>query len=215
MNINDRIIKLRKDNNLTQEEFANKLYLTRQAVSKYERGISIPSLDTLILMSKTFKISIDELLGVNNKNKSKEYKELGHKKYFLILIYGVMFIFILLVDILFSYYYRNIELISLVLANILFITILLMLGYLLINSIFPLRGCLIEYNDFGIKLYLINKIVEVPFNEIKEIKTFSHGRYNFGRLEIIANNKKFSLFPIKDLNNVKSVIEKVKTLNSL
>ena len=36
MNINERITNLRKKNNLTQEEFANKLFLTRQAVSKYE-----------------------------------------------------------------------------------------------------------------------------------------------------------------------------------
>ena len=213
MNINERITNLRKKNNLTQEEFANKLFLTRQAVSKYERGISIPSIDTLILISKTFNISLDELLGINALNKSKEYKSIGHKNFKVIVLYVIMLTFILLIDILFNYFYFYVEVMSLVLVNILFILIILMLGYMLIKAIFPLKKSLIEYNDFGIKLYLINKVIEIPFSEIKEIKTFTHGNYDFGRIEIIAINKKFSLFPIKDLNNVKSVIEKVKTLN--
>ena len=43
MNIGEKIIKIRKEHNLTQEEMANELYLTRQAISKYERNISYPS----------------------------------------------------------------------------------------------------------------------------------------------------------------------------
>ena len=105
MNINERITNLRKKNNLTQEEFANKLFLTRQAVSKYERGISIPSIDTLILISKTFNISLDELLGINALNKSKEYKSIGHKNFKVIVLYVIMLTFILLIDILFNYFY--------------------------------------------------------------------------------------------------------------
>ena len=45
MNIGEKIIKIRKEHNLTQEEMANELYLTRQAISKYERNISYLSLD--------------------------------------------------------------------------------------------------------------------------------------------------------------------------
>ena len=77
MALNEKIIKIRKENNLTQEEFAQRLFLTRQAVSKYERGLSYPSIDTLKLISKEFKISINELLEVNKENKSSVYKPLG------------------------------------------------------------------------------------------------------------------------------------------
>lgn len=57
MNLAEKIIKIRQENNLTQDEMAQKLFVTRQAVSKYERGISYPSLDVIYLISKEFKIS--------------------------------------------------------------------------------------------------------------------------------------------------------------
>lgn len=59
----DKIKKIRTDNNLTQEQFAEKLYVSRTAVSKWESGKGYPSIDSLKYMSKLFSISIDELLS--------------------------------------------------------------------------------------------------------------------------------------------------------
>ena len=56
-------LQLRKNSGLSQEEFAEKLFVTRQAVSKWENGESVPSTDTLKLLSKTFDIPVDALLG--------------------------------------------------------------------------------------------------------------------------------------------------------
>lgn len=63
MDTKDTIIKLRKDANLSQEEMAQELFVTRQAVSRWENGETIPNVDTLKLMSLKFGISINTLLG--------------------------------------------------------------------------------------------------------------------------------------------------------
>ena len=96
MALNEKIIKIRKENNLTQEEFAQRLFLTRQAVSKYERGLSYPSIDTLKLISKEFNISISELLEVNKENKSSIYKPLGYKQFWFIGLYSIYLFFVIL-----------------------------------------------------------------------------------------------------------------------
>ena len=59
----DKIKKIRTDNNLNQEQFAEKLYVSRTAVSKWESGKGYPSIDSLKYMSKLFNISIDDLLS--------------------------------------------------------------------------------------------------------------------------------------------------------
>lgn len=63
MNTKDTILSLRKGLGLTQDEFAEKLHLTRQAVSRWENGETVPNTDTLKLISETFQVSTDYLLG--------------------------------------------------------------------------------------------------------------------------------------------------------
>ena len=53
---------LRKSNGLTQDEMAERLFVTRQAVSRWETGVTTPNPTTLKLISSQFKISIDSLL---------------------------------------------------------------------------------------------------------------------------------------------------------
>ena len=54
---------LREKNHLTQEEMAERLCVTRQAVSRWETGETQPNTDTLKLLSKEFNVSINTLLG--------------------------------------------------------------------------------------------------------------------------------------------------------
>lgn len=63
MDFYEKIKKIRTDNNMTQEQFAEKLYVSRTAVSKWESGKGYPSIDSLKYISKLFNISIDELLS--------------------------------------------------------------------------------------------------------------------------------------------------------
>lgn len=57
------IRKLRQKYELTQEELANRLGVSRAALGNYEREKREPDIDMLIKMADTFKISIDELVG--------------------------------------------------------------------------------------------------------------------------------------------------------
>lgn len=63
MKTKDTIPALRKSLDLSQNEFAKQLFVTRQAVSRWESGDTIPNTDTLKLMAKTFHVSVDHLLG--------------------------------------------------------------------------------------------------------------------------------------------------------
>ena len=64
--IADRLIKLRKKHGLSQEELADKLGLSRQAVSKWERAEASPDTDNLICLAKLYGVSLDELLSTDD-----------------------------------------------------------------------------------------------------------------------------------------------------
>lgn len=69
MNFAQQIKKLRAEKNLTQEQMAERLGVTRQAVSHWENDRNLPDIEVLILMSKAFGISLDELiLGEKDMN---------------------------------------------------------------------------------------------------------------------------------------------------
>lgn len=63
METKDIILKLRTQKGLSQDELAEKIYVTRQAVSRWENGDTIPNTETLKLLSKLFDVSINSLLG--------------------------------------------------------------------------------------------------------------------------------------------------------
>lgn len=67
MKTKDVILKLRTKNELSQEELAEKTFVTRQAVSRWENGETIPNTETLKLLSKLFDVSINTLLGSPRK----------------------------------------------------------------------------------------------------------------------------------------------------
>ena len=57
------ILELRTQKGLSQEALAEKVFVTRQAASRWETGETIPNIDTLKLLSKLFDMSINTLLG--------------------------------------------------------------------------------------------------------------------------------------------------------
>lgn len=62
MTIAEKIKKLRKDNNMTQEDLAEKLNVSRQTISKWETNVVIPDADNIVSICKLFNITTDELL---------------------------------------------------------------------------------------------------------------------------------------------------------
>lgn len=67
METKDIILELRTKKGLSQDELAEKLYVTRQAVSRWENGDTIPNTETLKALSNLFDVSINTLLGSPRK----------------------------------------------------------------------------------------------------------------------------------------------------
>ena len=63
MNPKDVLLELRTKHGLSQDELAEKLFVTRQAVSRWENGDTVPNTETLKLLSKLYDVSINTLLG--------------------------------------------------------------------------------------------------------------------------------------------------------
>lgn len=63
MDFASKLHELRKQNHLSQEALAQKLDVSRQAVSKWESGTSMPETEKLIRISEFFGVSLDELIG--------------------------------------------------------------------------------------------------------------------------------------------------------
>lgn len=102
MNFSDNLIKLRKGKSWSQEDLAEKLGISRQAVSKWEVGTSKPDIDNVIKISKLFEVSIDELvnneiikteaISINVKRKSKKDVLLVWLRRLLIVLIIIYFI---------------------------------------------------------------------------------------------------------------------------
>ncbi len=79
MNIGEKLLELRKSKQLSQEEVANKLNVTRQTVSKWETGQSMPDFDKILPICELYGISADELL-TNTKNEKLEEEKVKEKE---------------------------------------------------------------------------------------------------------------------------------------
>lgn len=70
--IANRMVQLRKKQGLSQEELAEKLGISRQAVSKWERAESSPDTDNLILLARLYQISLDDLLKTDGPVENRD-----------------------------------------------------------------------------------------------------------------------------------------------
>ena len=75
----DRLVELRKEHKLSQEALAEKLGLSRQSISKWERAEASPDTDNLIALAEVYGVTLDELLG-NNEPKAEKTEPQATKK---------------------------------------------------------------------------------------------------------------------------------------
>ncbi len=75
-NIGNLIAKLRKEKNMSQKDLADKLNITDKAVSKWERGISCPDINTIPKLSQILGVTSEELLCMKDRGKKTSIKEL-------------------------------------------------------------------------------------------------------------------------------------------
>ena len=97
MTIADKIKKLRKDNNMTQEDLAEKMNVSRQTISKWETNIVIPDANNIVSICKLFNITTDELLDYKVESIQKKKQFIIDMSVLLLGIIGFIFFAILLI----------------------------------------------------------------------------------------------------------------------
>ena len=75
MELNEQIKKYRTEMNLSQEELAERIYVTRQSVSNWENGKTYPDIHSLLLLSSLFGISLDQLVKGDIEIMKEEIKK--------------------------------------------------------------------------------------------------------------------------------------------
>jgi len=78
LNFKENLKKLRKEKNISQEQLAEKLNISRQAISKWESGKAYPDIDNLILLRDIFNVSLDELIVNEKEDKGKSINQEEH-----------------------------------------------------------------------------------------------------------------------------------------
>lgn len=82
MTFGEKLKKLRTDNDLTQDELADEIYVTRTAISKWETDKGYPSIDSLKQLSNLFHISIDELISDTDVENKRLLEEAQSRKFY-------------------------------------------------------------------------------------------------------------------------------------
>jgi transcriptional regulator with XRE-family HTH domain len=71
-NIGKTIMRLRKEKNITQEQLAEKLNVTRQAVSNWENGKTQPDIDTIVKIAGIFEVEVEEIIYGGKRTMSEK-----------------------------------------------------------------------------------------------------------------------------------------------
>ena len=90
MEFNEKLQELRKQKGLTQEELAEKLYVSRTAISKWESGRGYPNIESLKAIAKFFLVTVDELLSSGEVLTIAEEDSKRKEKHFRDLMYGLL-----------------------------------------------------------------------------------------------------------------------------
>lgn len=103
MEIGNKIVELRKKNNLSQEDLAEKIGVARQTISKWELGETQPDIKQAKKLSNVFNISLDELVGNNIKDilieKTSNTEKLAGIIIKILKAIGIIFIIFLVIDV--------------------------------------------------------------------------------------------------------------------
>ena len=90
MEFNEKLQKLRKQRGITQEELAEKLYVSRTAISKWESGRGYPNIESLKAIAKFFSVTVDELLSTDEILTIAEEDNKRKENHFRDLMYGLL-----------------------------------------------------------------------------------------------------------------------------
>ena len=204
MNLKDKLTKLRKDNNLTQDELAEKLYISRQTISNWENGRTYPDIETLILISNKFNISLDDLLKTDKEViKDMDKKIKSHKKLKIII---TVLIITFTASIFIGYqYHKNHKIITRVIVK----------NIPEDHMIWSTRDNKILNRDYETLKYYEGKYVNIYIDE-NETPIASNAQvfdYGYGSMSFVVSNEEYlelSKYNISDVNFIIKIVEKNK-----
>ena len=115
MVLTEKLARLRKANGLSQLDLAEKLSVSRQAISKWEVGTAVPTTDNLRVLSELYGVSIDYLLSdavemsdkVHTDNKSSDVINKKRKKYVRIGLFACILVIVSLLSVGIAIAYQN------------------------------------------------------------------------------------------------------------
>lgn len=90
MEFNEKLQQLRKQKGMTQQELAEKLFVSRTAISKWESGRGYPNLDSLKAIASFFAVQIDELISSNQVLTIAAENQKQEKGHFRDLVFGLL-----------------------------------------------------------------------------------------------------------------------------
>ena len=90
MEFNEKLQELRKQKGLTQEELAEKLYVSRTAISKWESGRGYPNIESLKAISRFFSVTVDELISSDEMLTVAEEDKRQTETHFRDLVFGLV-----------------------------------------------------------------------------------------------------------------------------
>lgn len=95
-NLADNIVTLRKKHGLSQEQFAEKISVSRQTVSNWERGIAVPDVETINLIAKLFDTDLSAIVNGENSGTEKQKDTLRHRTALLLASAALMIVHFIL-----------------------------------------------------------------------------------------------------------------------
>lgn len=149
MKLNERLYELRKSNNWSQEELAEKMEVSRQTISKWESGKATPELNKLVKLAELYKITLDELV----KGEKAEYVPKENKRKATINTKKLLIIFLVLL-----------------------VIFLIMFSLNIVRRMFVVHGMAEKYKNNFINIgktqngYIMERVRKKTFTNIEEIE---------------------------------------------
>ncbi len=185
------IFRLRTENHLSQYQLADKIPISRQAVSKWERGQTIPDSSTLIQLSKIFNVTINELLNGERKE-NNSIKELETTTLSIV-----------------DEHNKKTKIIKILLHTlipIILVLIILFLGYYFINSYNSIKVYTINGQGKVFDLYEGIMILTKEKSYVKLGKIQNSNNYSINSIQLYIKDKEKEILIIEDKDIDKTII---------
>lgn len=214
MELSEKIKNIRMANGLSQTEFAARVFVTRQAVSKWEKGRSLPSTESLECIAKEFSVPLEELLTPKGRPFSEEWLVLARHTLKPLLILGLStgsaFITAAIFILVPSLAFPNMSQMLWIRAGIGFAVamgvVALIFGPLFLYAYYPYKRSAIFYNHDGISLSR-KKDVFIRYENIRSVSVIPFVRFvNSLKIET-TGGKIYKVYSLEDANQAKTILE--------